>query len=40
MTELQVAELLYQKSKVFLTGDIGKNYLVSKVEILEDNYPL
>jgi len=40
MTELQVTELLYQKSKVFLTGDIGKNYLVSKVEILEDNYPL
>ena len=33
MTELQVAELLYQKSKVFLSGDIGKQYLVSKIEI-------
>ncbi len=40
MTEFQVAELLYQKSKVFLSGDLGKQYLVSKIEILENNYPL
>ncbi|MGD0209391.1 MAG: hypothetical protein ABSC14_00240 [Desulfomonilia bacterium] len=40
MTELQVTELLYQKSKVFLSGDLGKQYLVSKIEIIEENYPL
>ena len=40
MTELQVTELFYQKSKVFLSGDIGKQYLVSKIEIIEKNHPL
>jgi hypothetical protein len=39
MTELQVTELLYKKSKVLLSGEIGKNFLISKVEILEENYP-
>jgi hypothetical protein len=40
MTELQVTELLYQKSKVFLSGDMGKQYLVSKIEIIEENHSL
>jgi hypothetical protein len=40
MTELQVTELSYKKSKVFLTGVTGKNYLLSKVEILKESYPL
>jgi hypothetical protein len=40
MTELKVAELTYQKSKVFLSGELGKAYLVKKIEILEENHPL
>jgi hypothetical protein len=40
MTELRVSELLYNKSKVFLSGDLGKQYLVSKIEILEENHRL
>jgi len=40
MTELRVSELLYNKSKVFLSGDMGKQYLVSKIEILEENHRL
>jgi hypothetical protein len=40
MTELKVAELTYQKSKVFLSGELVKQYLVKKIEILEENYPL
>jgi hypothetical protein len=40
MTELNVTELYYNKSKVMLSGEIGKQYLVKKIEILEENYPL
>jgi hypothetical protein len=40
MTELQVTELFYKKSKVFLSGVTGKNYLLNKVEILKESYPL
>jgi hypothetical protein len=40
MTELTVTELSYQKSKVFLSGELGKQYLVKKIEILEENHPL
>ena len=40
MTELRVTELSYQKSKVFLSGELGKQYLVKKIEILEENHPL
>jgi hypothetical protein len=40
MTELKVTELSYQKSKVFLSGELGKQYLVKKIEILEENHPL
>jgi hypothetical protein len=40
MTELRVTELLYKKSKVYLSGDVGKQYVVSKIEILEENHPL
>jgi hypothetical protein len=39
-TELRVSELSYHKSKVFLSGELGKQYLVKKIEILEENYPL
>ena len=40
MIELSVLELTYKKSKVFLSGEFGKLYLVKKIEILEDNHPL
>jgi predicted small secreted protein len=40
MTELQVTELFYKKSKVLLNGSTGKNYLLSKVEIIKESYPL
>ncbi|HVN72930.1 MAG TPA: hypothetical protein VMU10_13010 [Desulfomonilia bacterium] len=39
-TEVRVTELTYQKNKVFLSGDVGKHYLVSKIEVLKDNYIL
>jgi hypothetical protein len=40
MIELTVSELSYHKSKVFLSGEIGKQYLVKKIEILEENHPM
>ncbi len=40
MTELTISELSFKNSKVFLTGEIGRQFLVKKIEILEDNYPL
>jgi hypothetical protein len=40
MTEIRVTDLLFKKSKVFLSGDLQKHYLVSKIDIIEDNYPL
>jgi hypothetical protein len=40
MTELAITELTYHKSKVLLSGELGKPYLVKKIEILEENYPL
>lgn len=40
MTELKISELSYQKSKVFLSGELGKQFLVKKIEILEENHPL
>lgn len=36
MTELRVMELKYQKNSVFLSGDVGKQYLISKIEILKE----
>ena len=40
MEEIKVTDLMYKKSKVTLSGDIGKQYLVKKIEILEENHPL
>jgi hypothetical protein len=40
MMELKVSELSYKKSKVFLSGELGRQYLVKKIEILEENHPL
>ncbi len=40
MTELAIKEFTYKKSKVFLSGNLAKQYLVTKIEILEENYPL
>jgi hypothetical protein len=40
MTGLRVSELSYKKSKVFLSGELGMQYLVKKIEILEENHPL
>ncbi len=40
MTELKVTDLLYKNSKFVLSGNVGKNYLVSKIEILDKNYAL
>jgi hypothetical protein len=40
MTELKVSELSYLKSKVFLSGELGKQYLVKKIEILEEKHTL
>ena len=40
MTEVRVTDLLFKKSKVFLSGDLQKHYLVSKIDIIEDNYHL
>ncbi len=36
MTELRVLELKYQKKPVFLSGDVGKQYLISKIEVLKE----
>jgi hypothetical protein len=38
MTELTVSELSYKKSPVFLSGALGKQYLINKIEILEENH--
>jgi hypothetical protein len=40
MTELHITELSYQKSKVFLSGELGKQNIVKKIEILEEKYPM
>ena len=40
MQELKVTDLSYKKSKVVLSGNVGKQYLISKISILEDNYKL
>ena len=40
MTELNVSELSYQKTKVLLSGNMAKQYLVKKIEILEENHPM
>ncbi len=40
MTELNVSELTYQKTKVLLSGSMAKQYLVKKIEILEENNPM
>jgi hypothetical protein len=40
MTQLQVLELKYQKKPVYLSGDIGKQYLITKIEIVKQDYPL
>lgn len=40
MTELAIKELTHKKSKVFLSGNLATQYLVTKIEILEENYPL
>ena len=36
MTELRVLELKFKKNTVFLSGDVGKQYLVSKIEVLRE----
>ena len=40
MTEIRVTDLIFNKTSVVLTGDFQVHYLVSKIDILEDNYPL
>jgi len=40
MSEIMVKELIYKNSKVFLSGSLAKQNLVTKIEILEENYPL
>lgn len=36
MTELRVMELKYKKNPVFLSGDVGKQFLISKIEVLKE----
>lgn len=38
MTELQVVELKHLDKPIFLSGDVGKHYLVSKLKVLRDDY--
>jgi hypothetical protein len=38
--ELRVTELTYQKQKVFLSGDMARHFLVSKIDIVKDDYPI
>jgi len=40
MTELRVLELKYQNKPVFLSGDVGKQYLVSKIELVKGDETL
>jgi len=40
MTQLQVLELKYQKKPVYLSGDSGKQYLITKIELVKQDYPL
>jgi hypothetical protein len=40
MTEIQVTDLTYKKSKVYLSGDVQRQYLVDKIRILDKNYRL
>jgi hypothetical protein len=40
MTEIRVTDLIYRKSKVFLSGDVQRQYLVDKIRILEENHQL
>ncbi len=40
MEGIKVTDLMYKNSKVTLSGDIGNQYLVKKIEILEKNHPI
>ena len=40
MTELRAMDLMYNKSKVMLNGNLQKQYLVNKLDILEENHTL
>ena len=40
MDALTIAELSYKNNRVFLSGNLQKQYLVKKLEVLEDNYSL
>jgi hypothetical protein len=40
MTEIQVTDLIYGKSKVFLSGVAQRQYLVEKIRIIDENYHL
>lgn len=40
MTELRVIDLKHQGKQVYLTGDVGKHYLVSKIQIVNEDTPL
>jgi len=38
MTDVMVMELMHKDKPVFLSGDLGKHYLIHSMEILQDNY--
>jgi hypothetical protein len=40
MDEIKVTDLMYKNSKVTLSGEFGKQYLVNKIDILENNNPI
>lgn len=35
MTEIRVMDLKYKKNPVFLSGDVGKQYLISKIKVIK-----
>jgi len=38
LTELQVTDLTFRNSKVYLSGDVQRQYLVNKVSIIKEKY--
>jgi hypothetical protein len=38
MTDVMVMELMHKDKTVFLSGDLGKHFLIHSIEIVQDNY--
>jgi hypothetical protein len=38
LTELQVTELTFRDAKVYLSGEVQRQYLVNKISIVRENY--